>query len=419
VTPRKLHLLVVNQFFWPDTAATGQLLMDVSRAVGSELARTTAICAESDYGIKDTTARPPVRILRSRVVRFSRATIGRLLSYAAFILGAVWNGFRIGRPDVILTLTTPPLTSVFGHIVKLMRGCSHFIWEMDVYPDIAVDLGVLKRHSILTGIIGALADWSRRNADGIIVLGDDMKARLIHRGIPETKIFVAENWADGREIIPRPFPEGPFVVHYSGTLGLSHDVDTIAAALSHLRDDPRFRFVFAGGGARRKYLENYCAAHIVPNVTFQPYCSRAELGASLAEGHVGLVTQLPQTCGSVVPSKTYGIMAAGRPILYIGPPDSTPAHIIHRFRCGWRIDPGDVEGLVQLLHRLQSDPALVRNAGRNAREAFEQHYDLPIGVRRITDILGLNATHVFAPLPRPDRVRSVAVPDSARQERLS
>ncbi len=187
-----------------------------------------------------------------------------MLSYGSFLAGAFVAGFRVGRPDTVITLTTPPLTSVFGRMLKLLRGCKHFIWEMDVYPDIAVELGTLKRRSTLTCLIGALADWSRRNADGIIVLGEEMKARLIARDIPEHKIHVAQNWADGTEITPGPFPEGPLVVHYSGNLGLPHDIETISAVIKHLANDPRFQFVFAGGGIRRALWKPSAASTVSP-----------------------------------------------------------------------------------------------------------------------------------------------------------
>ena len=389
---RKLHLLVINQFFWPDMAPTGQLLSDVTRAVEGEENTTTAICGAPDYGATDITTAPSVRILRSRLVRFSRRALGRILSYASFLMGAVWNGFRIGRPDVIVTLTTPPLTSVLGRLLKLSRGCRHFIWEMDVYPDIAVDLGVLRANSLLTAAIGALADWSRRNCDGIIVLGEDMKARLIARGIPEHKIHVAENWADGRRITPLPLPDGPLTILYSGNLGLAHDVNTIAGAMKRLRNDPRFQFVFAGGGGRRKELETFCIENGITNAFFRPYCSSAELNASLGSGHLGLVTQLAVTCGSIVPSKTYGIMAAGRPLLYIGPREATPARVIDRFQCGWRVDPGEISALVSVLERLASDRESISTAGANSRTAFDEHYDRPIGAARVAMILGLQPT---------------------------
>jgi colanic acid biosynthesis glycosyl transferase WcaI len=116
----------------------------------------------------------------------------------------------------------------------------------------------------------------------------------------------------------------------------------------------------------------------------------AELGRSLADGHVGLVTQMPETMGAVVPSKTYGIMAAGRPVLFIGPQGATPARVVARHGCGWRVEPGDVAGLVRLLERLEQDRSLVREAGSHARRAFEKYYDKPIGVARILSILGVS-----------------------------
>ena len=394
-----MRLLMINQFFWPDTAPTGRFLLDVARAMEGQGIQITAICGASGYGTKDDTPCPPIRILRPSATHFSRDVAGRILSYASFLAGAFVAGFRVGRPDTVITLTTPPLTSVFGRMLKLSRGCRHFIWEMDLYPDIAVDVGALKANSMLTCVIGALADWSRRNSDGIIVLGEEMKSRLIARDIPEHKIYVAENWADGMEITPLPFPEGPLVVHYSGNSGLPHDIETISSAIKTLANDQRFRFVFAGGGRRREQLETSCREQGIGNASFLPYSSRAKLGMSLSEGHLGLVTQLPQTCGSVVPSKTYGIMAAGRPILYIGPREATPARLIDRFKCGWQVKPGDTAALVGLLEKLSTERHLILEAGLRARQAFEKYYDRPIAASRIVKILGLETATVAARTP--------------------
>lgn len=399
-----MRLLLINQFFWPDAAPTGRFLLDVARAAEAQRMdacqiEMTAICGASGYAATDDTPSPPVRILRPSTAGFSRDTIGRILSYASFLAGALLAGFRVGRPDTVVTLTTPPLTSVYGRILKLSRGCRHFIWEMDVYPDIAVDVGALQPRSMLTCLIGALADWSRRNADGIIVLGEDMKARLIARDIPEHKIYVAENWADGAEIVPLAFPKGPLVVHYSGNFGLAHDADTISAAIKCYANDARFEFVFAGGGSRRQPLEKFCREQNIANVAFRPYCSRAGLGASLAEGHLGLVTQLPQTCGAIVPSKTYGIMAAGRPLLYIGPRDATPARLIARFQCGWQVDPGDTLALTRLLEGLAGQRHLVIQAGQRARQAFEEHHDRSAGASRVVQILGLEPGQISVSPP--------------------
>lgn len=400
-----MQVLFINQFFWPDTAATGQLLTDVAREIDPQLHAVTVLCGKSVYGaVEDSASPPPVKIVQCANVAFSRGKLGRVLSYASFFLGAMVRGIRGPQPELVLTLTTPPLVSLVGTLLKSARGARHFIWEMDVYPDIAVDLNVLKQKSVVTRFIGFLADLPRRRADGIIALGEDMKARLVARGIPADKIVIAENWADGDEIAPAPFSDGPLVVHYSGTFGLAHEERTIALAMKTLRNDDRFRFVFVGGGARRGPLEEFCQREGIGNAEFRPYASRSELSRSFAEGHVGLVTQIPETEGSVVPSKSYGIMAAGRPMLYVGPRTTTPARLLARHNCGWRIEPGNPDAMVRLLHRLEQDRGLVQEAGARARTAFEQYYDRPIGVGRILSILG------FIETSRATSVRAVASP---------
>lgn len=392
-----MSVLFVNQFFGPDTAATGQLLTDVASGVDPGTGPVTVLCGRIRYGTLDERPAPSVTLIRCGSTRFSRRSMYRLASYASFLGGATREAFRAPRAGVVVSLTTPPLTCMLGAVLQMARGSRHYIWEMDVYPDIAIDLKVLKRHGFLARAIGGAADWSRKKADGIIVLGEDMKARLVARGIPEHKIHIAENWADGSEITPMPFPAGPLVIHYSGNLGLAHDIETMIGALTQFASDRRFRFVFAGDGARRSRLENFCHEQNIETVSFQPYSNRADLGKNLATGHLGLVTQLPETCGSVVPSKTYGIMAAGRPILYIGPRDGTPARIIEQHRCGWQIDPGDVSALIGLLERLSEDRTQIHEAGARARQAFEQNYDRPIGVARIASILGLSTAAPLSP----------------------
>ncbi|MGD0497911.1 MAG: glycosyltransferase family 4 protein [Bryobacteraceae bacterium] len=404
-----MRFLLLNQFFPPDDAPTGQLLSDVARALAAGGHSVTVVCAGTAYadgGHAGGREAPGFTVRSLPAVGFGHGHVARLSSYASFYVGALYHTLFGPRPDVVLTLTTPPLLSLIGTLMKLLRGARHFSWEMDVYPDIAVDLAVLRRGSFLDRAIGALADFSRRRADRVIALGASMRGRLIARGTPSDKIAVAENWADGSVISPRPFPPHlPLTVLYSGNLGRAHDVDTIEETMESLADPARFRFVFAGAGPRRDRLEARCRSANITSAVYIPYQDRARLGEHLGSCHIGLVTQHPATCGSVVPSKTYALMAAGRPFLYIGPAGGTPAQMIERFGCGWRIEPGDSAALVDLLQALASDPDLVHAAGGRARQAFLEHYDLPQGVGRILDILGVAQTSRKQPSPaRPAAV---------------
>ncbi len=391
-----MKILLLNQFFWPDSAATSQLLTDVARGLAGRGHEVYAVCAGGEYALKDSDDPPSAVIYRAASVPFWRGGIGRVLSYLSYYVNCAVRGITAPRPDVVVTLTTPPLLPLIGTLIKWLRGSKHFLWEMDLYPDVAVDVNYIRRGGLLDRSTGILADLARHKSDGIIALGDCMRSRLLARGIPQEKILVAENWADGKLIrpVPRTTDQSEFVVLYSGNLGLAHDVDTIAEVMRELKQDRRFRFVFAGGGPLRRSFEDCCRRNDLRQVDFKSYARRAGLGESLGAGDVGLVTQRASCLGSVVPSKIYGLMAAARPILFIGPGESTAAQVIKRFRCGWHVPNGDAAGLIQLLARLAAHPAEVEESGRRARQAFLEHYDRPLGVARICRLLGASDAQV-------------------------
>ncbi len=388
VANKYMKIVLFNQFFWPDTVATSQILTEVARGLAKEH-EVTAICGGggAETSVAGGIPRPNVNILRIHNAGFGHSTPARVASYMTYLVGVIWHCCLIRRPDCFVTLTTPPILSVIGSFFARARHIRHVIWEMDVYPDIATDLEYFKKGGVVELFSGTVIDWSRRRADAIIVLGEDMKTRLMARGFPENKIHVAENWANGLEIAPVPFSDGPLTVHYSGNLGLAHEVETITAVMERLANNPHFRFIFAGGGPRRAQLETRCRERLIQNVEFRPFCSNAQLGQSLAEGHLGLITQIPETLGSIVPSKTYGLMAAGRPLLFIGPAESTPARHIRSFNCGWHIQPGDVDGVIALLQHLNVNRHLLGEAGLRGRMAFDRHFDCPIGVGRILAVV--------------------------------
>ncbi len=376
-----MHYLLINQFFPPDGAPTAQLLEDVARALFDQGHRVTVVCGRARYAAAGPEVVAPFPVHRIRCTRFGQGRLARLLSYASFYLGALRHVVMGPRPDVVLTLTTPPLLSLAGTLARRLRGSAHVIWEMDLYPDVAVAAGTFRRGSLADRVVGRLADFSRCRANSNIVLGPCMRDRLAARGIPAAGIAVAENWVDSSIIRPQPFPEGPLTVLYAGNFGLAHDVDTIAHAIPRL-DRSRFRFVFVGGGPRLAEMQDRC-----PEAVFLPYERRQELPARFAACHVGLVTQITAACGTLVPSKMYAYMAAGRPFVFIGPPGATPALIAARHGCGWRIDPGDVDSLLELLEQLAAQPELIHRAGARAHAVFSRSNDRHPGVTRILHIL--------------------------------
>src|SRR3984957_107340 len=124
-----MQVLVINQFFWPDTAATSQLLTDVARGINPSTHPVTVLCGTSDYGMADMDPPPRVTIARSGGLAFSRGKLGRLVSYASFFAGAAVRGILGRKPALVLTLTTPPPISLLWSLLNSLRGSRHFIWE--------------------------------------------------------------------------------------------------------------------------------------------------------------------------------------------------------------------------------------------------------------------------------------------------
>jgi colanic acid biosynthesis glycosyl transferase WcaI len=386
-----MRFLLINQFFPPDPAPTGQLLADIARALTVAGHSVRVVCGRASYVACDAGGDHELELVDVRRVGktpFRRGHVSRLVSYVFFFITAARYAVFDKRADVILTLTTPPLLALTGTLAKLLRGSRHVIWEMDVYPDIAVALDVISPGGMLDRTIGGLADISRHQADRIIALGPCMQDRLANRGIPLAKLTVVQNWVDGCRISPRCFPEPiPMVLLYSGNLGRAHDTATLGEAMGKLSSSDRFQFIFAGAGDGYTKLRADCELRQAANVQFLPYQDGHLLADHLGTCHIGLVTQRASTCGAVVPSKTYGLMAAGRPFIFIGPAEATPALLIRTYQCGWHVMPGDSEGLVDLLLLLAAAPRLVEEAAGRSREAFLESYELQIGASRVVRIL--------------------------------
>jgi colanic acid biosynthesis glycosyl transferase WcaI len=384
-----MRCIFVNQFGWADSAPTSLLLTDVCRQLTEEGHEVHVVCGRATYVLEKAPTAPPFHLHRVPCMPFGRGPL-RIASYASFFAAAAYRVMQLPKPDVLVTMTTPPLLSLLGTLFGRLRGDRHFMWEMDLFPEALADTGIIRANSrILRMLLGA-ANYARQQAEGIVVLGQCMERRLAAAGVARARIHVAENWGDSRVIQCLPFQrETPLKVLYSGNLGLTHDVDTLGSALVGLRNDSSLKFRFTGGGKRFDQLRAFAAMHSLAYVSFEPYCAREDLSEHLAWADVGLVTQLATCFGTVVPSKIYALMAAGRPIVFVGPRQSTAGKVITHYGCGWCVENGDRKMLVSLLRWLQENRPAVEAAGRRGHKAFLEHYDMPTGVARVAVALGV------------------------------
>ncbi|GAC1453468.1 MAG: glycosyltransferase family 4 protein [Steroidobacteraceae bacterium] len=394
-----LRVLFVNRYYAPDISATSQMLTDLAQALARAGMQVAVICGDQLY--ESPAARLPVREQRRGVsvhrlpsTRFGRQRLsGRALDYLTFYVAATRTLLRLARNcDVMVMKTDPPLMSLIGWLVAARRGVVCVNWLQDVFPEVASRLGLSPLPRPLEALLRVLRDRSLAAADANVVLGARMQQYLVARGIPAARLCVGENWADEAAVAALPPSQSAlrrrlgltdrFVVGSSGNLGRAHDADTLLAAAQALRADPATVFLMIGGGANMRQLEARARASKLTQVRFLPYQPQAALADSLAAGDVHLVTLLPQLEGLIVPSKLYGILAAGRPKGFVGDPGGEVAHVLRASGAGLTMAGADAPGLVTALCALRDDPAERERMGRRARALFEERYTLRAAVER-------------------------------------
>lgn len=398
-----LRILLLNQYFHPDLAASAQIATDLAVDLAAAGHRVTVISGRATYAGRRRTlpARETFRGVEIRRVvctGFGRGSlVGRLTDYATFFLSVFATVPFVGRNDVVLAMSTPPFIAWAAVWARLFGARRFVFWVQDVYPDIALELGMLK-----PGPFAALLRLGARrvlqSADEVVAIGEVMARRLADGGADPGRLRIVENWSDGSAVSRLEEGEGElaaelglagsFVVLYSGNLGNAHDFSGLEEAVPRfLAEAPDAVFVFVGEGAQKSRLER-SLGRFSPRVRFLPYREREDLSGSLSLGAVHLVTQREGLEGLVVPSKLYGILAAGRPVLFLGPEETEVAERISRWDLGSTVPPREADRILEALHGFRSLGRDGRRAiGLRAREVFDRDFDRRVATARFRGIL--------------------------------
>ena len=411
---RPPEYIFVNRFFYPDHSATSQILTDLAFHLAERgyavRVVTSAIGYDATTGFQRHERIAGVEVERVWTSRFGRQRLAlRAVDYATFYLSAAWKLVRLARAgDIVVSMTDPPLISIVTGAVARLRGARSVNWLQDVFPEVA-QAAFVGRRSLVAAFapLVALRNSSLVRAGRNVVLGTTMEQRLIGMGVDPAKIAVIENWMDASLVRPVPQADNAlrnawgltnkFVVGYSGNLGRVHEIDTIVDAMTVLErgreEEGRLSigreivWLFVGGGALIDALKIEIERRKIRSVLFKPYQAREELAFSLSVPDVHLVSLRPEFEGLVVPSKLYGIMAAGRPALFVGDHEGEVATVLRRHECGLTISIGDGAGLAAAVVRLADDPALCREMGDRARLALETRYDKAIAAEKWESLL--------------------------------
>jgi glycosyltransferase involved in cell wall biosynthesis len=386
-----MRILFINQCYRPDHASTAQHLTDLAEGLASRGHDVTVLCSRNPYVgggavFPRHECHQGVLIHRVATLGYGKKSgiKGRMLDYLSFHFMALLKGLRLPSPDAVVTLTSPLLVGVLGWLLAGLKRTKHVHWCMDLFPDTGVLFGIVRENGLAHRLCAFFTRRYLRSARGIVAISPYMMERIKRYGVAQDRIHVVPVWAVGKNLGPIPRHvngfrrehqlQDKFVVMFSGNLELGGDMDTLIGALAELREDRDIRFVLISEGPRVKKFREMSARAALPNVVFLPYQDRDMLAYSLSAGDVHIVTNKKGLGGLRVPGKTYGILAVGRPILYIGEPCCEVADLVRDHRLGFVIQEHDVQNLVSAIRKLRDDPVLRQEISVRARALFEADY---------------------------------------------
>lgn len=399
-----MKVVLVNRFFCPDISATSQLLSDLAFHIAGQF-EVHVITGRQSYQASGETLGGyevvrNVHVHRVWTTRFGREWLpGRAVDYATFYLSAFLRMVSLlRRNDVIVALTDPPMVSVPAAVAARLRGAHLVNWLQDVFPETAVALGVRGLAGPLGRVLGRLRDGSLRTAAVNVALSNGMAVTLCGLGVPEDRLQVIHNWADGANLRPLDRNRNPlrsdwgvgprFVVGYSGNMGRAHELDVVLRAAARLREQKEIVFLFVGEGHQKAGLLAAVHRSGLENVMFQPYQPRELLALSLTAPDCHLVSLKSSLEGLVFPSKLYSSLAAGRPVIFLGAPDAEICRMMRQERrFGLCVGEHDDSALADAILSLHGNPQDCTSMGRNGRCLFEAEFDQPIALAKWGELL--------------------------------
>jgi len=373
----------MNLYYPPDTSATAKMAATVAEAL-SVRHDVTVLCGRPSYDpigrrpwrLWQTEVADRVRIMRVGSTAYPRfAMKRRVLNYLSYVALAIPRAL-FARSDVVLAMTDPPFEGIVGAIVAFLKNKPYVYNIRDMYPDMAIG-GAIVQPGLLARIWEKLHRWALRRATRVIVLGEDMRARVIAKGVDTAGIEIVR---DGTDLLPPdashlPFDhavirtirgDSKFVLLHAGNLGFYGAWKSLITAVRSL-EEHGVGLVFVGEGAQRKQVETLAGG--ANNIRFLPFFPANTIPSVLAAPDAHVITVRRGLEGVVVPSKMYGILAAGMPIVAVAPEETDVASLGAKFGFAVSADPDSPEKVATAIRSLVLDKAKLQSMGRAALAA--------------------------------------------------
>ena len=403
-TGQKERLWLICELYYPEVNATGHYITQIGTGLADEF-DVRVICGQPNYLSKGIRAPARGEYRGVKIRRVWSTTLNKnivvfriinMITIGASMFIRCIRDFR--RGDKVLVVTAPPSLPYTTPAAALAKGASYIVLLHDLYPDILVAVGKTKAHSIFVRVIDRINRWLYKHANRLVVVGRDMRRLVSNKaeGLDVPIVFIP-NWSDLDAIEPYEKTQNrllrelgiqdKFVLMYAGNIGHPTDIETIVSAAEILRNDDRIHFVFVGSGAKHGWLEQETARRKLDNISILGQLPRDRQNEFLNACDVGLVSLVRGMLGTAMPSRTYNILAAGKPVIALTDDGSELAMVIDEEKVGWHTRPGEPEALVSLIRVAQNDQDIIAEMGKRSRAAAEREYSPEKAVARYRSLI--------------------------------
>ena len=385
-----MRILAYTAYYPPEIASSLYLSVDIHEAMANAGHQVDLFAPTPTRGVDEFVRRAykkkkretlfggAVRLRRVSLIREVGNSYARALRYLAQNIAFIWKGLFI-RADVIFIQSTPPTQGAMAAILKKLTRTPVVYNLQDIFPDSMVNAGMILEGSRLYRIGRGIEDFTYRNADRLIVISEDFKDNVLSKGVKGDKIVVAPNWPDMRNVTPVSrgqnvlfdqygLDRSLFYVCYSGNIGLTQDMDLLLESAKQVwAAQSAIRFVVIGDGADQGRVEARVKDEGIDNVLVLPFQPYERIAHVFSLGDVGLVISKPGVGNSSVPSKTWSIMAAARPVLASFDLESELCRIVTESGCGACVPAGNLAAFTSEVLRLYEHRAALTSMGERGR----------------------------------------------------
>ena len=404
-----MKILMLTAYFYPEFPASAYLGNNLREEICKRGDNIELFVPTPSRGVDNKTRREyknkrseymyngKLHINRFSMFREGRNPLQRALRYSLCWVCHLWKGLMVSNIDCIFLASTPPIQGVLGAFLKKIKKVPFIYNLQDIFPDSLVGTGLAKKDGIFWKIGRVIENYTYRNADKIIVISEDFKRNIMAKGVPEDKIVVVYNWVDEEAVkhVSRDenvlferysLDRSKFYITYSGNIGLTQNMDLLLEIAKELESEPDIKFVLIGDGAYKNQVKEIIAERNISNVTLLPFQPYEDISHVFSLGDVGLVISKPGVGENSVPSKTWSILSASRPVL-ANFDENELKEIVDKHQCGIFTKAGDKEAFKQAILELYQNRDMCKKMGSKGREFILNNLTRAVGTQKYVDVI--------------------------------